>query len=182
MYRRFWLVEKLMLILSHELSYWDTPTYYRNYFEHQINMAAIASDTFANKKSIFIPFKRTFESFLKWFIMHVRVELLTVLLADWIFSKLYVYANKLRAKSRFELESPICNKWALFFELPGFFYICICILLHFFFSNKNYSQVLYWTSIGINKILFHANHSYPPCSESVKRYFAFIFMILRYTV
>ena len=63
-----------MLILSHELSYGDTPTYYRNYFEHQINMAAIASDIFANKKAMFIPFNRYFESFLKWFIIHVCVE------------------------------------------------------------------------------------------------------------
>ena len=54
-----------MLILAHELSYGVMPTYYTNYFVHQINMAAIASDTFVNKKSIFILFKILFESFLK---------------------------------------------------------------------------------------------------------------------
>ena len=39
--------------------------YCRNYFVYQMNMTAIASNTFANKRSILILFKRlNFESFL----------------------------------------------------------------------------------------------------------------------
>ena len=86
-------------------------------------------------------------------------------------SKLYAYANKqLRAKSRFELESPIYNKWALFFELPGFFFICICILLlHFFFQQKLLSSTdCTGPVLGFNKISFSCKSlkfSYPPCSD-----------------
>ena len=67
------------------------------------------------------------------------------MLSVWVtLSKFHAYANKLRARSRFELESPISKEWVLFFELPDFF-ICICILLHF--SNKNYYHIKYCTGI-----------------------------------
>ena len=41
-----------MLILSHELSYEDTTTFYRNYFEYQINMAAIARQRYICENKI----------------------------------------------------------------------------------------------------------------------------------
>ena len=148
-----------MLILLHGLSYGDTPTYYRNYFVRQINMATIASDT---KNNIFT-IQKTFESILKWFIIHMCVDLLTLLLTGWIFLKFMHML--IIAKSRFELESPIYEKWVLVFELHSFF-ICMCIT-RAFLSNKNYYQVLQWTSLGFNKISFvrkSSKFSYFPCN------------------
>ena len=82
-------------------------------------------------------------------------------------SKLYAYANKLRAKSRFELESPIYNKWALFFELPGFFYLHMHTLA-FFQQKLLLSTDCTGLVLGFNKISFSCKSltfSYPPCSD-----------------